>query len=386
MGEGSDSRGEPQTGEVLAEKNSRRVYPIASVTKLMTAAVAFENYALDDEILITPAVVATGGVYGGLRIGEKWRVDDLLHALLLESSNDAGEALASKLGRAQFFALMNEKAKLFGMRMRFYDPTGLSLQNGGSADDLAKLVSGIFETAPWVFQYTHTQSHMAITDRTFHYLKNLDGYAGQEWFVGGKTGYLTEVGKNYAGIFLFGETPIAVAMMGAPVDTFTEVDKLIILAGEKLLVPLALPNYCSESSRFLSPAMSRTSCLIKPEFAEGRSVEINLSNPKMRLYKDGKLAREYWMSKVDTRSFPASGIYFTQEKLRNATINGKQVDYAFRLFPEKYMISWPRQNGAYVKDLSAEIHSVFGSREAKELDAASIFNFVEPNTPIVIFE
>ena len=85
--------------------------PIASLTKLMTALVVMENAKPDETFIVSKKAVQTPGELGGLVVGEKLTTENLLYALLVESSNDAAVALAegvsnklafdSSLSRAQ---------------------------------------------------------------------------------------------------------------------------------------------------------------------------------------------------------------------------------------------------------------------------------------------
>jgi D-alanyl-D-alanine endopeptidase (penicillin-binding protein 7) len=104
-----------KTGTVLVSKNTNLQIPIASVTKLMTAVVADETLGLDTRTTITSDVINTYGTQGELKTGEKYSVLDLFYPLLLESSNDAAEALASTKNRTKFISDMNAKAQTLGL-------------------------------------------------------------------------------------------------------------------------------------------------------------------------------------------------------------------------------------------------------------------------------
>ena len=128
--------------------------PIASLTKVMTALIVLERRALEDVVTVSPDAVFTGDDYGssstlGLRAGERLTVRDLLYALLLQSSNDAAEALAIDVSGSvdAFTSLMNERAATLGMRdTRFFSPHGLDDRGRSTARDLLRLIRAAYDT------------------------------------------------------------------------------------------------------------------------------------------------------------------------------------------------------------------------------------------------
>jgi hypothetical protein len=102
-----------KTGEIILEQGEDLVAPVASVTKLMTALVAREKMDLQKVAIVSRDSFNTFGSEGELRLGEKIRLYDLMHPLLMESSNDGAEVIteAYDKGRDAFMAEMNKKAK-----------------------------------------------------------------------------------------------------------------------------------------------------------------------------------------------------------------------------------------------------------------------------------
>lgn len=117
---------------VMYEKNADERLPIASITKVMTAIVALENYALDEVVTVQPKAAGMIGSNIGLVSGEKLTVENLLKGLLIQSGNDTAYALAQNMGEEKFIAAMNEKARYLGLvNTKFVDPAGLD-DNGYS--------------------------------------------------------------------------------------------------------------------------------------------------------------------------------------------------------------------------------------------------------------
>ena len=145
---------ELDTGQSMYAKAPDVRRPIASLTKVMTALIVLERRRLDDVVTVTPDAVFQGDDYGatstlGLKAGERLTVRDLLYALLLQSSNDAAEALAIDVSGSvgSFVRLMNRRATALGMRdTRFFSPHGLDDRGRSTARDLLRLVRAAYDT------------------------------------------------------------------------------------------------------------------------------------------------------------------------------------------------------------------------------------------------
>lgn len=138
--------------QFLFEKNADKILPIASLSKLITAAVALKNYDLSQKVTITQAIIKTESDIGFFRVGEEFTIEELLYSMLLESSNDAAKSLSELMGGKKFVILMNEEIKKMGLNRTFFvDSIGLdpdfSYQsyNYSTARDLAKLGQYLFE-------------------------------------------------------------------------------------------------------------------------------------------------------------------------------------------------------------------------------------------------
>ena len=83
-----------QSGKVLYEKDSNKVLPMASTTKIMTALVAIENFDLDMTVVIPRAATGIEGSSVYLCEGERLTLRQLVYALMLSSANDAATAIA----------------------------------------------------------------------------------------------------------------------------------------------------------------------------------------------------------------------------------------------------------------------------------------------------
>jgi len=139
-----------EESRVVFEKDISKMLHIASLTKILTAYVALKNYDLEQKIIITKQIVDTEENKGQFRIGEEFTVGELLHSMLIESSNDAAKAIADVVGEKQFVGLMNSQAKEMELNnTHFVDPIGLDPDypgqpyNYSTVRDLAKMVEYI---------------------------------------------------------------------------------------------------------------------------------------------------------------------------------------------------------------------------------------------------
>ena len=129
------------TRTVLWERDSETMRAPASLTKLMTAMVAADDAgSLDREVEVTKEATQVIPTVMGLSPGEHLTVRHLLAGMLLDSGNDAAEALAQGIvPRDRFIRQMNQKAKSIGLtNSHFVNPTGLDAPGHTmSAHDLA---------------------------------------------------------------------------------------------------------------------------------------------------------------------------------------------------------------------------------------------------------
>lgn len=196
---------ERSTGNVLYDKNgNNRMYP-ASITKILTAILVLENCSLMEKAEVTSLAlkaVPDSYVTCDIKIGEKFKVEDLLYAMLVPSANDAANVLAIHVsGSITGFAdLMNQKSKEIGCTSsHFTNPSGIHDENHYStARDLSLIADYAMnnETFRKIVMTTTTSLPSTeiypYSDRVFTTSNNLilpeDNYY-YEFATGIKTGY-----------------------------------------------------------------------------------------------------------------------------------------------------------------------------------------------------
>ncbi|MGC9599198.1 MAG: serine hydrolase [Minisyncoccia bacterium] len=206
------------SGTVFASANADARWPTASIAKLMTATVVEDKLSAATAITITEDMFATDVTEQTLVVGGRYTVSDLLRAMLLPSSNVAAEALASFYGRNAFLAEMNARAAAWGMSdTHFDDPSGISAGDESTANDLLKLAQKIYADYPQIFQITRTPQ-ATIAEETSGkkiLLTNINEFAGDADFIGGKTGYTDQADGNLLSVFRDGRKPLVVVVLGS---------------------------------------------------------------------------------------------------------------------------------------------------------------------------
>jgi len=149
------------TGEVLLDKNSEeRTYP-SSMTKIMTALMAFEKIkdgtlSMDQEFLISNKAWKMGGSKMFIEVDKKVKVSDLLLGVVVQSGNDASIAIAEGIsGSEETFAIeMNNLAKKIGLtNSNFVNSSGWPNDNHyTTAKDLAKIAEYTLNEHPELYK------------------------------------------------------------------------------------------------------------------------------------------------------------------------------------------------------------------------------------------
>lgn len=205
-------------------------WPLASLTKLMTAVVALEGLDWNGVVKISSVAVAAEGPAGNLEVDEEYTVLDLVKAILVVSSNDAAQAIAEFYGPEDFVAAMNKKSAALEMQETgFVDATGLSFLNQGNIEDLSKLAKYIYNQHPEILEITRQKS-VKIVDLSKNKetgLLNINNFAFNDHqdFLGGKTGFTDQAGGNLLSIFNHDGKKVLVIVLGTE-DRFGETEKL----------------------------------------------------------------------------------------------------------------------------------------------------------------
>ncbi len=203
------------SGRLLYGKNPEEVLPMASTTKIMTCILALEYGNLDEEVEVSAYAASMPKVKLHVRQGEKYRLEDLLYSLMLESHNDSAVVIAEAVGGSVegFAAMMNQKARDIGcFDTYFITPNGLDavVNDSGkihstTAADLARIMAYCVTDSAQkdkFLEITRTISYDFTNvggGRSFH-CNNHNAFLGMmQEALSGKTGFTNNAGYCYVG-------------------------------------------------------------------------------------------------------------------------------------------------------------------------------------------
>lgn len=225
-----------ETDTVLYSENSNENFPIASLTKIMTALVVLDNIDLSEVATISKAAFNVEGSKNGLAVGEKISVENLLKIMLVNSNNIAAYALAEHMNGSvdNFIELMNEKADLIGLKnTKFLNSSGLDNEknnNISTAYEMAQLVDYALEK-PLIWEILRIQkiTLFSLDGKIEHKIKNTNLLLGKlKNITGGKTGMTDEAGQCL--VLVVGDPKdnhkIISVVLNAE-DRFSETEKLV---------------------------------------------------------------------------------------------------------------------------------------------------------------
>lgn len=221
-----------QNQKILFNKNADDVRPLASITKLMTALVAYEILDPKARVSIPLTALKTEGD-SGFSDGELFTVENLTDLTLIESSNDGAVALANRTGSQiteesdpenAFVHAMNVRAEELGLtHTTFENATGLDLNPEdpgafGTAREVALLMEYLITTTPHVVEKTAESSLRIKNESGSTYLvENTNEVVNtMSGLIASKTGYTSLAGGNLVVAFNTGlNRPIIAVVLGS---------------------------------------------------------------------------------------------------------------------------------------------------------------------------
>ena len=210
------------SGMILASSNKDLTLPPASITKMMTAYIAFtelkeKNITLNEDVLVSKKAWKTGGSKMFIEVGKQIKFKDILQGVITVSGNDASVALAEHIsGDENTFAIyMNQVAKNIGLiNTNYTNSTGLpndSLYT--TAEDIALLSRSLISNFPNLYKLYSSKSFKFNDIKQYSRNKllfiddNVDGI---------KTGFTNAAGYCLASSAKRGNRRLIAVVMGAP--------------------------------------------------------------------------------------------------------------------------------------------------------------------------
>ncbi len=213
------------TGEVLFERNADDKYPIASMVKIMTLNIAFDEIkagrlSLDQMITISDTAAGMGGSQMFLDAGKEYSVSDLIKGITIVSANDASVAVAETIAGSKeaFIDMMNELAAAMGLEnTKFVNVTGLPQEGQYStARDVTAMMRKLIGNPEYfnystiyMENYTHPGgriSELVNTNKLVRFYKGCDG---------GKTGFTNDAMYCLSATAKRGDTRVIATVLGA---------------------------------------------------------------------------------------------------------------------------------------------------------------------------
>ena len=189
-------------GTILYEEDMDTLWHPASLTKLMTAYLAFEamrqgKFTMKDKVICSPTAHAQAPSKIGLPIGAEMSVELALKTLIVKSANDVAVMIGEKVSGTlpEFIVLMNETADRLGMkRTRFVNPNGLpDDRQVTTARDMGLLARAIITEYPeydWLFSLPNVKVGKRRLRSHNGLLRSYEGADGM------KTGFVCASGYN----------------------------------------------------------------------------------------------------------------------------------------------------------------------------------------------
>ena len=225
-------------GNVIFSKNADTMYPLASVTKVMSLLVTFDeinagNIGLHDSVRISKTPLKYGGSGIPLKEGQIFILEDLIKASAVYSANNATYAMAEYVGEGSVFnfvAKMNRKLKQLGLQndIKYHTPAGLPTRNTKMPMDEGT-PRGIYKLSIEALKY-HKYIEIAGIKNTKIYndkisIRNRNHLIGEDGVYGIKTGFHKEAKYNITVAVKFEGIDLIIVVMGG--ETYKTRDDLV---------------------------------------------------------------------------------------------------------------------------------------------------------------
>ena len=222
---------EVSTGTILFQKNAQEQRSPASITKIMTLLLIFEELekgtvTMEEEVVTSAYAKSMGGSQVFLEEGEKQTVETMIKCIVVASGNDASVAMAEHIAgsEAEFVKRMNQRARELGMvHTNFEDCCGLTefAEHYTTAEDVALVSRELLRRFPKILEYssiwmenithvTRQGSKEFCLTNTNKLVRSYDGC------VGLKTGSTSVAKFCVSAVAKRGDLMLLAVVMGAP--------------------------------------------------------------------------------------------------------------------------------------------------------------------------
>ena len=226
-------------GNVIFAKDADTMYPLASVTKMMSLMVTFDeinagNISLNDSVRISKNPLKYGGSGIALKAGQMFVLEDLIKASAVYSANNATYAIAEYVGKGSVFSFvtkMNRKLKELGLQneIRYHTPAGLPTRVTKQPMDEGT-ARGIYKLSIEALKYKKYIEIAGIKSTKIYNgkisIRNRNHLIGENGVYGIKTGFHKEAKYNIAVASKFQDTDVIIVVMGG--ETYKTRDGIVL--------------------------------------------------------------------------------------------------------------------------------------------------------------
>ena len=225
-------------GNVIFAKDADTMYPLASVTKMMSLMVTFDEInagkiSLNDSVRISKNPLKYGGSGIPLKAGQMFVLEDLIKASAVYSANNATYAIAEYVGNGSVFsfvAKMNKKLKEYGLQneIKYHTPAGLPTRVTKQPMDEGT-ARGIYKLSIEALKYKKYIEIAGIKSTKIYNgkisIRNRNHLIGENGVYGIKTGFHKEAKYNIAVASKFEGTDVIIVVLGG--ETYKTRDNLV---------------------------------------------------------------------------------------------------------------------------------------------------------------
>ena len=226
-------------GNVIFAKDADTMYPLASVTKMMSLMVTFDeinagNISLSDNVRISKNPLKYGGSGIPLKADQIFILEDLIKASAVYSANNATYAIAEYVGNGSVFsfvAKMNRKLKEYGLenQIKYHTPAGLPTRVTKQPMDEGT-ARGIYKLSIEALKYKKYIEIAGIKSTKIYNgkisIRNRNHLIGENGIYGIKTGFHKEAKYNIAVASKFEDTDVIIVVMGG--ETYKTRDGIVL--------------------------------------------------------------------------------------------------------------------------------------------------------------
>ena len=226
-------------GNVIFAKDSDTMYPLASVTKMMSLMVTFDEInagkiSLNNSVRISKIPLKYGGSGIPLKVGQMFVLEDLIKASAVYSANNATYAIAEYVGNGSIFGFvtkMNKKLRKLGLQkeIKYYTPAGLPTRVTKQPMDEGT-ARGVYKLSIEALKYKKYIEIAGIKSTKIHNgkisIRNRNHLIGENGIYGIKTGFHKEAKYNIAVASKFEGTDVIIVVLGG--ETYKTRDGIVL--------------------------------------------------------------------------------------------------------------------------------------------------------------